>query len=105
MPDPDDREFTHTPGRGLPRTPAQVRFQWEQATRQRWRALHLVIKAKLEAVESGIVDFDSEFLAHLVLPNGRTVADEVVPMVETAYATNQMPQLLPEYSQPAITGK
>ncbi|QBC87375.1 hypothetical protein [Mycobacterium avium] len=103
MPDPNNREFTHTPGRGQKRTPEQARAQWEQATRQRWRALNLVIKAKLEAVESGIVTFDAEFLAHLVLPNGRTVADEVVPMVETAYETNQMPVLLPDYNQPALT--
>lgn len=46
---------------------------WEQATRQRWRALHLVVKAKLEAVESGITVFDDEFLAHIVLPDGGTV--------------------------------
>ncbi|OCB57699.1 hypothetical protein A5677_17085 [Mycobacterium malmoense] len=103
MPDPNDREFTHTPGRNQKRSPDQARTQWEQATRQRWRALNLVIKAKLEAVESGIVTFDAEFLAHLVLPNGRTVADEVVPMIETAYETNQMPALLPEYSQLALT--
>lgn len=105
MPDPNDREFTHTPGRGQKRSPEQARAQWEQATRQRWRALNLVIKAKLEAVESGIVTFDAEFLAHLVLPNGRTVADEVVPMVETAYETNQMPALLPDYAQKSITAE
>ena len=41
--------------------------------RQRWRALNLAIKAKLEAVESGIVTFDQEFLAHIVGPSGQTV--------------------------------
>jgi glycogen debranching enzyme len=102
LPDRDDREFTHTPSRGTQRTAAQREAAYEQAVKQKWRALNLVIKAKLEAVESGIVTFDAEFLAHLVLPNGRTVADEVVPMVETAYETNQMPALLPDYSQPAL---
>jgi hypothetical protein len=103
LPDRDAREFTHTPTRGTKRTAAQQEMAYEQAVRQKWRALNLVIKAKLEAVESGIVTFDAEFLAHLVLPNGRTVADEVVPMVETAYETNQMPALLPDYSQRALT--
>lgn len=102
MPDRADREFTRTPT-GKQRVASQVAAAYEQAVRQKWRALNLVIKAKLEAVESGIVTFDAEFLAHLVLPNGRTVADEVVPMVETAYETNQMPVLLPDYGQAALT--
>jgi hypothetical protein len=102
LPDRSAREFTHTPTRNQKRTAAQREAAYEQAVRQKWRALNLVIKAKLEAVESGIVTFDAEFLAHLVLPNGRTVADEVVPMVETAYETNQMPVLLPDYGQAAI---
>lgn len=95
MPDPNAHEFTHTPGRNMKRSPAQAREAWEQATRQRWRAMALVIKAKLEAVESGIVTFDAEFLAHIVLPNGRTVGDEVVPSVAGAYQTHVMPVLLP----------
>lgn len=103
LPDRNEREFTHTPSRGQKRTAAQHETAYEQAVKQKWRALNLVIKAKLEAVETGIVTFDAEFLAHLVLPNGRTVADEVVPMVERAYETNDMPALLPEYSRPALT--
>jgi hypothetical protein len=61
----------------------QIRF--EQATRQKWRALNLVIKAKLEAVEAGIVTFEDEFMAHMVLPNGATVAEYVGPQIEEAY--------------------
>src|SRR6266702_1005031 len=34
----------------------------DAATRQRWRALVLVVKAKLEAVASGISTLESEFL-------------------------------------------
>lgn len=102
LPDPDDRLFTHTPSKGLRRSPAQQEAEYEQAVRQRWRALHLVIKAKLEAVETGIVSFDCEFLAHLVLPNGHTVGDSVVPGVELAYETGEMPALLTNYGLPAI---
>lgn len=70
--------------------------QWgPNAERQRWRALALVIKAKLEAVEAGITEFEEEFLAHIVLPNGGTVGQFMLPQVATAYETGQMPPLLP----------
>jgi hypothetical protein len=51
----------------------------EKAVRQRWRALSLVLKAKLEAVESGISTFDHEFLAHMVMANGLTVGQALIP--------------------------
>lgn len=94
LPDRDSPEFTRTPT-GLDRSPNAAKVAYEQAVRQRWRALSLVIKAKLEAVASGIVSFDVEFLAHLVLPNGATVGDTVVPRVEEAYASGHTPALLP----------
>jgi hypothetical protein len=100
MPDREAREFTHTPSKGLRRdTDAQL-AAYEQAVRQRWRALNLVIKAKLEAVETGIVTFDVEFLAHIVLPDGSTVGESVIPGIEYAYQTNQMPELLVNYGSP-----
>ena len=76
---------------------------YEQAVRQRWRALALVIHAKLEAVDTRIVDFDSEFLAHLVLPSGETVGDAVGPGLAEAYRTGKTPALLPSYDVAAIT--
>ncbi len=66
----------------------------EQEDRQRWRALLLVIKAKLEAVESQIATFESEFLAHIVLPNNRTVGQEFIPQLAAIYKTGKMPKLL-----------
>ncbi|AII28186.1 hypothetical protein VC74_gp84 [Mycobacterium phage Sparky] len=101
LPDRDSTDFTRTPT-GRPRAANQVREAYEQAVRQRWRSLALVIKAKLEAVESGIVTFDAEFLAHIVLPDGRTVADNVVPRVQQAYRDHEMPALLSEYSRKAL---
>ncbi len=94
MPDRQDREITHTPERGNKRSPAQAEKVYEQAVRQRWRALALVIKAKLEAVESGITEFDAEFLAHIVLPNGQTVGGWMLPQVEQAYLQGEMPPML-----------
>lgn len=66
----------------------------EQIERQRWRALLLVIKAKFEAIESGVSCFDDEFLAHIVLPNGTTCGEYMLPRVDEAYHTGQMPALL-----------
>jgi len=68
---------------------------WEKENRRRWRALALVLKAKLEAVQSGITTFETEFMPHTVLPNGLTVAEWAGPQIATAYESGQMPPLLP----------
>lgn len=47
--------------------------------RQRWRAMLLVVKAKLEAVESGLGTLESEFLANIVMKDGRTIGAAMVP--------------------------
>lgn len=95
MPDRDAREFTHTAERGLARSTAAAEKAYDQAVRQRWRALSLVIKAKLEAVAGGIVSFDEEFAMHYVLPNGQTVGDWVAPQIERVYVDHVMPAMLP----------
>lgn len=96
MPSKDDREFHETPT-GRDRTAGAALKAWQQACRQRWRALALVIKAKLEAVESGICSFEKEFLANIMLPDGTTVGDVLMPQVEQAYLDGKMPPLLPDY--------
>lgn len=95
MPERNSREFTHTPARGHRRDDAGIEAAYEQAIKQRWRALNLVIKAKLEAVEAGIVSFEDEFAMHFLLPDGQTVGDWVKPQIEQVYATGVMPALLP----------
>jgi hypothetical protein len=97
MPDRAAREFTHTPNKGQRRSEDAVAQAFEQAIRQRWRALSLVIKAKLEAVETGITVFDDEFLAHIVLPDGQTVGQFMRPQIDIAYDKGDMPPLLPDY--------
>lgn len=76
---PPKEDFAQTKERGITRSLPRMLEAWEQAKRQRWRALKLSIQAKLEAVESGIATFEREFLPYIVLPGGRTVADEVLP--------------------------
>lgn len=95
MPDKAAREFTHTPSRGIARSPSEAANAYEQSVRQRWRALALAIKAKLEAVEAGITEFESEFLAQIVLPNNQTMAEHARPLIERAYESGEMPKLLP----------
>lgn len=92
LPDRENPDFTRTPT-GKSRTATAAEAAYEQAVRQRWRALSLMVKAKLEAVASGIVTFEEEFLPHTVLPSGRTVAQEIMPAVESAYATGAVTPL------------
>lgn len=94
LPLPMKDEFKYTPT-GRERTENSKYEAWEQACRQRWRALNLVIKAKLEAVECGISVFDDEFMSNIVLPGGQTVSDFMKPQIEQAYISGAVPQMLP----------
>jgi len=95
MPDRMSEEFRFTPAKRHLRDADQQAAAYEQAVRQRWRALALVIKAKLEAVETGITEFEEEFLAHIVLPGGQTVGQWMLPQIAKAYDSNSLPSLLP----------
>lgn len=76
------------------RTPEEAHKAWEQACRTRWRSLCLCIKAKLEACTAGITSFEKEFLAHIVLPGGETLAERVIPELEQIYKTGATPRLM-----------
>jgi hypothetical protein len=95
LPDRRDPAFTRTPAKGLARTATAAAAAYDQAVRQRWRALYLVIRARLEAIEAGIETFEEAFLAHIVLPSGETVGDASQPAIAAAYAGQPMPALLP----------
>lgn len=94
LPDKNDPEFTCTPSRRQKRSESKAFEAWEQGCRRKWRALALVVKAKLEAVESGITTFQDEFLAHVMLPDGSTVSEFIIPQIEIAYENGEMPRLL-----------
>jgi hypothetical protein len=70
----------------------------DAATRQRWRALVLVLKAKLEAVASGISTLEAEFLANVLLENGMTIGQALLPRLSEAVSTGR---LLPAASSEA----
>lgn len=94
LPLPDKNDFRLTPT-GRTRTENSQYEAWEQACRQRWRALNLVIKAKLEAVECGISVFEDEFMSNIVLPGGQTVGDFMKPQIAQAYISGKIPKMLP----------
>jgi hypothetical protein len=78
---------------GRVRPQAGTLAAWEQERRRRWRVLALVIKAKLEAVASGVVTFEDEFLAYTVLPNTVTMGDWYRQELDQLHGG--MPPLLP----------
>jgi hypothetical protein len=96
MPDRRDPKFNlyRQGSKTYQRTESASYELWEKATRQRWRALALVVKAKLEAVDAGISEFEEEFLAHIVLPDGSTVGKQIKPHIEKAYMSGKMPKFL-----------
>jgi len=95
MPDPNESRFTHINSKSNIRTNKEVRTRrYEQAQKQKWRALALAIKAKLECVESGITTLEEEFLAHIMLPNGSSVGQVMIPQIDRSYSDGKMPPLL-----------
>lgn len=91
---PHQSDFLYTEA-GQRRSNSAAQVARDKAVRQRWRALVLVIKAKLEAVEAGIVTFEEEFLAHIMLPDGSKVSDWMAPQLDQVYESGEMPDLLP----------
>lgn len=92
LPDPNSKEFTQH-SRGA-RTAEAAEKMWEQSCRQKWRALALVIKAKLEAVAAGITTVEDEFLAQTVLPDNTTVGQWAKTQVDQVYLDGKMPPLM-----------
>lgn len=94
MPDRNDPAFRLTPAKRQRRSDDAADAAYEQAVRSRWRSLALVIRAKLEAVSSEIVTFEDEFLAHLVLPEGDTVAERLHPTLAQTFSEGRTPPAL-----------
>jgi hypothetical protein len=84
LPDANAKLFA-VDGNGRSRSPSAREEACDAERRRRWRALALVIKAKLEAVESGIAAFEEEFLANIVVPGGRTFGEWARPQIARAY--------------------
>lgn len=94
LPSKDENQFLYARG-WKRRSESAALEKWEQACRQKWRALLLSIKAKLEAVESGIASFDQEMMPYVVLPDGQTIAETILPGLPDYLTGKSMPPLLP----------
>jgi hypothetical protein len=95
LPDSTDDQF-RLDGRGRARTQAAWESAYEQECRRMWRSLVMVIKAKLESVESGIETFEEAFLPQIVVPGsgGQTFGQMAVPQIAESYRTGDLPPLL-----------
>lgn len=80
IPDRSDKRFwvRRVRGQNVRATEAQAERAWDQEVRQRWRALCLVVKAKLEAVECGISTVEQEFLSFVVTNSGVTIGEWLI---------------------------
>lgn len=94
LPGRTDTEIRYTPA-GKDRTAAQVDHELAKEHRRRYRALDLVIKAKLEAVATGISTLQREFMADLMLPTGKTIWQHHGAALEALAGSPHVP-LLPE---------
>lgn len=94
LPMPARKDFEVSSGGRIRTSDSAIDEAWEQAKRQHWRALALAIKAKLEAVSSGITTFEEEFMAHVVMPNGKNFAEWATPQIAASYSSKKMPPLL-----------
>ena len=99
-PERTDTVVTHYAS-GKPRPPHGISEAIAAEHRRRWRALLLIVKAKLELVASGDADFEDEFLAHTMLADGNTVGEWIGPQIEETYQTGRMPSLVPG-ARPAL---
>ena len=95
FPSANDPQFARSPT-GRTRAQTVRRDAYDQALRQQWRALALILKAKLEAAETGITTVEREFLADTLLPSGETFGQWAEDQVAQIYETGRMPRLVIE---------
>jgi hypothetical protein len=64
----------------------------EQRERAAWRALVLLVKAKMVAIDQGITTVEREFMADTVLPHGAKLIDHYEELIESNYESG-VPQI------------
>jgi hypothetical protein len=86
VPFPTVDEMPERDGYGRTIPPSKRMEKLGQAKRQKGRALMLVIKAKLESVESGVETIEEAFLANVVMSDGRTVYERISAPLALEYS-------------------
>lgn len=93
LPDRDSVDFTKT-HLGRPRAKHLISEAYDKEVRRRYRVMLIAIKAKVELVATGCSSWEREFMAQLMLPSGKTVAEAFLPKLDKALADGEMPRLL-----------
>lgn len=88
--DPSEHATTPT---GRSRDKSAARRAAAAETARRWRALVLLMKALLVAVDDGLMDAPTALLPWTVLPDGSTLGQWAGPQLEAAYPRTVMPAL------------
>lgn len=70
----EEKQLNPTTGRWVLAMPI-----WEQEVKESWRALVLLLKANLEAVDRGLLSAEQAFMAYVALETGGTLGDLVLP--------------------------
>jgi hypothetical protein len=96
LPGRDEERFTRDPrATWRKRSTEAAEKAYKAEERRIWRALLLVIKAKLEAVQSEITTFEQEFLPFIVLADGQTVGDTIIPQLGRSPSSLDITRMLP----------
>ena len=93
VPLPDAADSRRTPT-GKVRAKAAAAAQHNAEIRRRWRALAVVVKALLVAVDEQIMDLRQAFMPYIVMANGVTVAENLLPVIEKAAKAGELPSTL-----------
>lgn len=97
LPDKNEERFSTT-DTGRKRRNAEATYRaWEQECRSIWRALKAIVHAKFEAVECGVSTYDQEFMANIMLPDGKTVGEHALPTIKSVYDGGKVKGLLPGF--------
>ena len=81
---------------GEKETTERFRAEFQVSEQRRiWRVLYYHLKSIFESADSGVMEFRDLILSYIVIADGRTVAEHIVPNLARAVAGNPS-RLLPE---------
>lgn len=89
LPFPTDEELVKDSA-GRKRGAAAQATARDQTIRERWRALVLLCKAKIVAIDAGVTTPEAEFLAHAMLPTGQTLGEHLAENPEQLMTSGRL---------------
>ena len=90
-PDINEKEIQFTPT-GIKRSPSNIQMVFKQAQKQLWRVMVLYLKATLEAIDSGVIELDQAMFPYFLLPNGKTISEQILPQLANNVSILSLPQ-------------